>query len=135
MIAQISQSFSTFRGKFVCYLEECPSIVRIGYFFFVVSGGIIISVVTTIVRIRAIIACILLFPFGLILFVGGVINLLCIKILWIFIGSVGWSFWLPRSPLHRGTIIYLAIDLFLHMYFLIVVGVKEVIIVLSYLYS
>ena len=77
--------------------------------FFVISGGIIVSVVTTIVRIRAIVVCLLHFPFGLLLFVGGFITLLCIEIFRIFIVSVGWSFWITRSPLRRGTIIYLAV--------------------------
>ena len=124
MIYQVTQSFSTFRGKFTCFLQEFPSIARTSYFLFVVSGVIIVSVVTTIVRIRAIIACILPFPFGLLLFVGGVINLLRIKILWIFLGSVGWSFWLTRSPL-----INLAIALILHRDILIMVGVKGVFVV------
>ena len=112
MIAWVTYSLYTIGGKFSYRLKECPSIVRIGYFLFLVFGGIIVSVVTNIVRIRGIVVCIL--PFILILFVGGVITLICLKILWLPLDSIGWYLWLPAPPLSGGPIINCTRTLFIH---------------------
>ena len=112
MIAQVTHSLNKFGGKFAYRLKECPIIIRIDYFLFFVFRGIIVSIFTTIVRIRGIVACIL--PFRLLVFLGGVITLLYIKIPWIFLDIIGWSLWLPAPSFSEGPIINRTIALFLH---------------------